>query len=366
VIGGTPVRSVGVTRVYACGMTPYETAHVGHAATFVWVDAAVRVLRALGHRTELCRNVTDVDDALTAAAARSDTPYDELAAVQQFDVDRRLGALGVARPTYEPRAHAFVREVVALAQGLLEAGAGYESGGTVYYRGRDVPESAGLNPERALALIRASGDDVDDRHRESPFDTPVWRASADPAAPGWPSPWGRGRPGWHAECTAMTLATFGSSVDLHAGGMDLRFPHHAYESALGESFTGVTPFARVWMHIGQVGVGGEKMSKSAGNCTNVADLLTSHSPAAIRLALIDRPFADSWDYSTAAVEQAAARMEELHSAAGRSGESASAEESIRQALADNLDVPRAVQLAIEAGGSAARLTLDVLGLAELS
>lgn len=347
-------------RVYACGIPPYEGTHVGHAATYVWVDTALRVLHCLGLRAELCRNVTDVDDTLTAAAAQRDTPYDELAAVQQFDFERQMAALGVARPTHEPRAHNYISQVIALASGLLAGDHAYVRDGSVYFRGASVTTAAGLDPEQAQELVRAAGDDPEDG-RDDPADTPVWRSSRGRDAPGWPSPWGRGRPGWHAECTAMALSTFGSSVDLHAGGEDLRFPHHAYEAAMAEAFTGVAPFSRAWLHVGEVRVAGEKMSKSAGNCVRIAELLAAFPAPALRLALINRPFSAPWDFSTAAVDDSADLIERLGAASRRPGSAAGADE-VRRRLAAGLDVPGALSLAIEAGGPAAELVSTVLGL----
>jgi len=221
---GRPVPVVGRARVYVCGITPYDTTHLGHAATFVWGDVAARVLRLAGVDVEVCRNVTDVDDVLDAAAARAGSRFDSFAAVQQFRFDRDMAALGVRRPTHEPRAHNFVPQVEALAAALLEAGAAYERGGTVWFRGADVAARAGLAELAARALAREFGEDLDDvgrpGGRDHWADVAVWRAAGPGAGttePAWPSPWGDGRPGWHAECAAMALTTFGPALDLHVG-----------------------------------------------------------------------------------------------------------------------------------------------------
>ena len=182
-LGGRPLSVVGRARVYVCGVTPYDVTHLGHAATFVWVDAADRVLRRLGVQVEVCRNVTDVDDVLFDAAARAGAHYDRFAAIQQFHFDHDMDALGVRRPAFEPRAHAFVPEVVALAAALLEAGAAYVSGGSVYFRGADVAGAHGLDREQALALLAAGGGHVDDPAKHDPLDQAVWQSSEqDPAA----------------------------------------------------------------------------------------------------------------------------------------------------------------------------------------
>ena len=367
---GRPVPVVGRARVYVCGITPYDTTHLGHAATFVWGDVAARVLRHAGVDVEVCRNVTDVDDVLDAAAARAGSRFDSFAAVQQFRFDRDMAALGVRRPTHEPRAHNFVPQVEALAAALLEAGAAYERGGTVWFRGADVAARAGLNAPAARALVREFGEDLDDvgkpGGRDHWADVAAWRAAGPGAGttePAWPSPWGDGRPGWHAECAAMALTTFGPALDLHVGGADLRYPHHAYEAAMAEAVTGVTPFARAWMHVGVVQVGGEKMAKSAGNLVLVGDVVEGYPPPVLRLLLIDRPWAQPWDFEPDALDRAAARLERLYAAAARGPDgSPSATGAVTTALSANLDVPAALAVAETDGGAAARLALSVLGL----
>lgn len=362
-IGGRPLPLVGKARVYVCGVTPYDVTHLGHAATYVWVDVVGRLLRYLGVDVELCRNVTDVDDVLLAAARRAGSPYDAFAAVQQFQFDQDMAALGVRRPTHEPRAHNFVRHVVSLAAALVENGHAYVRDGSVYFRGSQVPASVGLSRDAALALSTEFHDEPDDPAKDDPFDVAVWRATEE-GQPAWPSPWGPGRPGWHAECSAMAVSTFGSSVDLHAGGADLRFPHHAYESAQAEAFSGVRPFARAWMHVGIVRVRGEKMAKSAGNLVLVSDLLRDHTPAALRLLLLRRGWADSWDFDAAEFEAVESDVERLFGASARPdrGSAVTSSEAVLTALRNDLDVRGAVEVAFEEGGSAARTLVEILGL----
>ena len=359
-VGGTPVSVVGRARIYVCGVTPYDVTHLGHAATFVWVDAVERVLRRLGVQVEVCRNVTDVDDVLFDAATRAGAHYDRFAAVQQFHFDRDMDALGVRRPAHEPRAHTFVPQVIELASALLANGAAYLSGGSVYFRGAPAAERAGLFLDDALALLAQNGGRVDDPAKEDPLDQAVWQTSG-PGEPSWPSPWGPGRPGWHAECTAMALSTYGPSLDLHVGGADLRFPHHAYEAAQAESATGVTPFARSWMHVGTVRIDGEKMAKSTGNLVFVSELVAQVGAPAIRMLLLDRRWDAPWDFTPEALTHAVERLDALHAAAGRPGATGSVR-AVLDALADDLDVPRAVSIAIEEGGSAARDLVQILGL----
>src|SRR4051812_2508459 len=312
---GTPLPIVGRARVYACGITPYDTTHLGHAATFIWVDTAVRVLRALGVEVEVCRNVTDVDDDILAAAQRANTPYDQLAVLQQFRFDRDMTALGVRSPDHEPRIHRHVEAVVRLAAHLLSLGHAYESGGSVYFRGADVPARAGFDRAQAEALLAEHGERPDDPNRADPLDTVLWQRAGE-GEPAWPSPWGPGRPGWHAGCTAMAMTVLGPVIDVHAGGRDLWFPHHACEAAQAEAVSGVVPFARAWLHVGTVGIDGAKMAKSAGNLVLVGDLLRTYRPAALRLMLLNRRWHEGWDYQEKLLSQAEQSVEDLYSAAG--------------------------------------------------
>ncbi|MGH3236239.1 MAG: class I tRNA ligase family protein [Streptosporangiaceae bacterium] len=365
-LGGTALPLVGRARVYACGITPYDVTHLGHAATYVWIDVLARVLRESGAEVIMCRNVTDVDDVLLAAADRAGSPYDRFAAIQQFYFDRDMAALGVGPPALQPRAHAYIGQVIALAAGLLERGAAYRRGGQVYFRGAAAAREAVPDRETALRLAGEYGDDPEDPAKDDPFDVAVWRAS-NRGEPGWASPWGTGRPGWHAECSAMALHAFGPAVDVQAGGADLDFPHHAYQAALAEAFTGVTPFSRARLNAGVVRVEGAKMAKSTGNLVLVSELLKEYSAAAVRLLILDRRWNQDWDFSRAGLDAAGARLERLHAAAGRpergvAGSGDAAVAAMRAALADDLDVPAALHVAEDNGGQAARSLGSLLGL----
>ncbi len=363
-LGGTALPLAGRARVYACGITPYDVTHLGHAATFVWVDTLARVLHADGTEVVVCRNVTDVDDVLLAAASRDGSPYSRFAVIQQFYFDRDMAALGVQPPALQPRAHAYIGQVIALAAGLLARDAAYVRDGHVYFRGAGAARQAGLEREAALQLAAEYGDRPDDSRKDDPFDVAVWQASHGDQ-PAWDSAWGPGRPGWHAECAAMALHAFGPAVDVHAGGGDLRFPHHAYQAALAEAFTGVTPFSRARLQVGVVGVAGAKMAKSAGNLVLVSDLLADYPAAAVRLLILARRWDQDWDYDRAALDAAAARLERLQAAAGRPdrGAGGAAVAAVRAALASDLDVPAALRITEDDdGGQAARVLGSLLGL----
>jgi len=358
-LGGRALPIVGRARAYVCGITPYAVTHLGHAATYVWADVAVRVLRGLGTEVELVRNVTDVDDVLFDAARRAGEEYQQFAAIQQFHFDRDMAALGVRRPTHDPRAHTHVGEVAELAAALLASDQAYERAGSVYFPGAPVLAGAGLDRPEALRLAMEYGDRPDDPAKEDPLDVAVWRASGS-GEPAWPSPWGPGRPGWHAECTAMALCMLGPAIDLLGGGTDLRFPHHAFQVALAEAVTGVRPFARARLQVGTVRVDGQKMAKSSGNLVLVGDLLATRPAAVVRMLLIDRPWQQPWDYHEDLLEAAARRLEALYAAAGRAP--GAAIPAVLDALCDELDVPRAIDIATTEGGATARALLTLLGL----
>ena len=362
VIAGQRVELLDRARVYACGITPYDVTHLGHAAAFAWVDTLGRTLRFLGVEPEVCRNVTDVDDVLDAAARRAGAAYDSFAAIQQFQFERDMAALNVRAPEHEPRAHRYVEQVIRLASGLLDAGAAYPREGSVYFRGGDVAGRAGLERSDAIGLSGEYAGRPDDPAKDDPLDMAIWQAS-EAGHPAWDSPWGPGRPGWHAECAAMAMSVFGPAVDVHAGGADLRFPHHAYHAAMAEAFTGVRPYARAWLHAGTVTIAGAKMAKSVGNLVLLEELLAGHPAAAVRLMILDRPWAESWDYRPELLDVATARLESLYRAAGRTAASdPAAVDEMRRLLATELDVPAALDLAIATGGGPARTLAGVLGL----
>lgn len=363
-LGGRRLALLDRARIYVCGITPYDVTHLGHAATFVWVDTLARVLRrCVDIEPVVCRNVTDVDDVLDSAAMRAGTRADDFAAFQEFQFDGDMSALHVARPDFQPWAHRYVGAVIRLSAALLESGAAYERSGTVYFRGAGVVSRSTLDRTAALGLAAEFGGRPDDPDKDDPFDVAVWQAG-EHYHHMWPSPWGPGRPGWHAECVAMSLSVLGVGMDVHAGGADLAFPHHAYHAAIAEAFTGVAPHTRAWFHIGTVRVDGVKMAKSTGNLVLLKDVLADHPAAAVRMMILDRPWQETWDYQPALLDAAADRVRRLHEAAARPDQGdPAALDDVRRLLSHDLDVPAAVDVAAAEGGDAARLLISVLGLA---
>ena len=361
-LAGQPLPMVAVARLYVCGITPYDVTHVGHAATFVWADVLASVVRMAGVQPVVCRNVTDVDDVLTRAAETRGRHYDEYALGQEFVFHQHMTRLGVRRPDHEPRARHHVTSVQQLAAALLSTDHAYARDGHVWFRGAGALEAAGMPREQALVRSAEYGDQPDDPRKDDPFDVPVWRPSGE-HDPAWPSPWGWGRPGWHAECAAMAAALLGAGVDVLVGGDDLTFPHHAYQAAMVEAVTGTAPFARRVMHVGAVHQDGAKMAKSTGNMTLVGDLLDQHTPATVRLLLLDRAWSRPWEFRTDDLAAAAERLDRLYAAAARSTGSDAAVAAVSERLLDDLDVPGALDIAEAEGGAAARQVLATLALA---
>ncbi|HEY7719097.1 MAG TPA: class I tRNA ligase family protein, partial [Pedococcus sp.] len=257
-----------------------------------------------------------------------------------------------------PRARHHVDAVQQLGQALLDSGAAYERGGAVWFRGEGVAAATGLPRDRALALAAAYGDHPEHAEKDEPLDVAVWRPS-EGDEPAWPSPWGWGRPGWHAECAAMALAAQGASVDVLVGGDDLVFPHHAYQAAMVEAVTGVRPFARAQLHVGEVRLAGRKMAKSTGNLVLVDDVLAACTPAALRLLLVNRRYDEPWDYEPRLLPEAEATLERLYAAASSAASVDDPDAAIRL-LRDDLDVPAALARAEADGGEVARRLITVL------
>lgn len=350
---GTPLPMLARVRIYVCGITPYDTTHIGHAATFVWVDTLARVLDHVGIEVELCRNVTDVDDDLMRAARERDTSWQALATQQTYRFEDDMRKLRVRRPGFEPMSREYITDVIFLARALLDRGAAYEREGTVWFRGEGVATRAGIDPDEAARLLVAHGGEPADRLVDHPLDAAVWRRSVE-GEPAWSSPWGDGRPGWHAECSAMATSVLGLGIDVQAGGEDLAFPHHAYSSAMVEAATGTAPFARAHLHVGTVRHRGEKVAKSTGNLVFVEDLLRRWPAEVLRLHLLERPWHESWDFAEDDLGLTATRLERLLGASARLGDDEAATAEALGLLAADLDVAGALAVAEEAGGGTLR------------
>ncbi|PLS75037.1 MAG: cysteine--tRNA ligase [Actinobacteria bacterium] len=336
--------------MYTCGITPYDAAHLGHAATYVTYDLLQRRLRDLGHATRCVRNVTDVDDDILRKARELGVHYLDLAAEEMARFDANMDALGLLPSYSEPRATSAIPDILGFIGMVLESGHAYEAGGGVYFSVGSFPRFGHLSHhsrETMLELAASRGGNPDDPAKRDPLDFVLWQPSA-PDEPFWDSLWGRGRPGWHIECSALAMRELGPTIDLHGGGSDLIFPHHECEAAQSEAATG-QPFVRHWMHVGMVRLDGEKMSKSLGNLVFVSDLLKEWDGAAVRLAILGEHYRHSWEWHPELMERAGARLEAWRAA----GEGDAALADVRAALDDDLDAPTALA-AVDAAASAGK------------
>ncbi|MGH9190179.1 MAG: cysteine--tRNA ligase [Acidimicrobiales bacterium] len=347
--------------MYTCGITPYDATHIGHASTYVLYDVLQRRLRDLGHRTHCVRNVTDVDDDILRKARELGIDYQELAAAETIRFQADMAALGMLPAYSEPAATSAIHDILGFIGMVLESGHAYQAGGAVYFSVGSFErfgEVSHLDRGQMLAAAAQNGGRPDDPAKRDPLDFVLWQPS-EPGEPAWDSMWGRGRPGWHIECSALALRELGTTIDLHGGGTDLVFPHHECEAAQSEAATG-EPFVRHWLHAPMVTLDGVKMSKSLGNLVFVSELLKEWDPMAVRLAILDHSHRQPWAWHDELLPAATSRLEQWRS----SGPGDGAMTEVRAALDDDLDLPRAVEAvdsAVSSGEGVAQ-SAELLGV----
>ncbi len=314
-------RTPGHVSFYVCGPTVYDVAHLGHGRTGVVFDTMRRYFEWSGHEVTFVSNVTDVDDRIIAKAAAEGTTEPEIAARYSASYWADLERLGCRGPDEIPHATEFIDRMLALIAELVDSGHAYViEGEGVYFAVENYPGYGELSHRRVDDLLEGAGARVEvDEQKRSPIDFALWKA-AKPGEPTWESPWGPGRPGWHIECSAMSLEILGAGFDLHGGGDDLVFPHHENERAQAEAAG--HPFARYWVHSGMVTVGGDKMSKSLKNFTTLGEALDAHDPRAFRLAVLQTHYRSQQELGPevlAEAEQALSRLDALVRKAAREG-----------------------------------------------
>jgi len=352
----------GTIRFYACGPTVYDAAHVGHGRSYVVWDVVVRHLRARGYAVRYVRNFTDVDDKIIRRAnERGEDPV-ALAARYARDFDEDMDALGNLRPDVAPKVSEHVPQIVAMIEALVAKGFAYPAAnGDVYYSVRKFPEYGRLAKRNVDDLLAGARVEPGEAKRD-PLDFALWKA-AKPGEPSWDSPWGRGRPGWHIECSAMSLEHLGAPIDLHGGGKDLVFPHHTNEiaqsaAAVGDGRTAES-FSRYWMHHGFVEIDSVKMSKSLGNFFTLRDVLAKFDGEAVRLFFLGTHYRNPINYSDAILVEAERRLaylyetlekiDRLAAGAPAAGEAAGAAvEEARRSLDDDFNAPQVLAILAEA------------------
>jgi L-cysteine:1D-myo-inositol 2-amino-2-deoxy-alpha-D-glucopyranoside ligase len=333
--------------MYVCGITPYDATHLGHAATYLAFDLINRVWRDAGHEVRYVQNVTDVDDPLLERAGQTGEAWEALAAREIALFREDMAALRILPPDEFVGAVEAIPMIVDLIEALRTKGAAYEVDGDIYFPVSADPrfgQVSGLSVGEMLPLFAENGGDPDRRGKKDPLDALLWLAERS-GEPSWASPFGRGRPGWHIECAAISLRHLGMGFDIEGGGSDLAFPHHEMGASHAQVATGEQPHARAYVHAGMVGLDGEKMSKSRGNLVFVSRLRTQGGdPAALRLALLAHHYRSDWDWTPADLDRATARLAGWRQAAWLPAGPPAAPllDEVRRHLADDLNAAAAL------------------------
>jgi cysteinyl-tRNA synthetase len=342
----------GKVGMYVCGVTVYDYCHIGHARANIVFDIVYRYLQHLGFEVNYVRNYTDVDDKIINRANERGIDSRLLSEefIRAFDED--MARLGLQLPTHQPKATEHIEQIVAVIQRLVERGLAYASAGDVYFAVEQFPDYLKLS-KRNLEEMQSGARIAPGEQKRNPMDFALWK-SAKPGEPSWESPWGPGRPGWHIECSAMSMVYLGESFDIHGGGKDLVFPHHENEIAQSEGASG-KPFAKYWLHNGFVNVNQEKMSKSLGNFFTIRDILQSYDPEVVRFFILTAHYRSPIDFSDQNLQEAKAGLsrfyEALQAAAeavegvpegAASAEGASLEEKFHEAMDDDFNTALAI------------------------
>jgi len=342
----------GKVGIYVCGVTPYDTTHVGHAFTFLTFDILVRYLRYIDYTVTYVQNVTDIDDDILRKAKEVGLSWEELGRRETDKFRRDMRDLNALEFDHYTLATDHVPDMVAMIEQLIANGLAYVANGSVYFSVAKDPEFGKLSHiprDQMLPIANERGNLPDDPNKRDPLDFVLWQA-ATPGEPTWDSPWGPGRPGWHIECSAMSTRYLGPTIDIHGGGADLVFPHHECEIAQTEGATGQKPFARYWMHAGMVRYLGEKMSKSLGNLVLVHDALGDYSADVLRLYLFSHHYRAAWEYREDEVDEWSTLAADLREAIDIPSYGIEQEvdvsvfrERFFNAMDDDLDTPTAIE-----------------------
>jgi cysteinyl-tRNA synthetase len=299
-----PIKE-GAIGIYVCGITAYDVCHIGHARAAIVFDVVVRYLRSKGYEVTYVKNFTDIDDKIINRANKEGVSITEISERYIKSHDEDMAALGVLTPTVVPRATEHMKEMIALISSLEEKGFAYSVDGDVYFSISNYRQYGGLSGRNLEEMMAGARVDVNDK-KKNPLDFALWKKSKE-GEPSWESPWGKGRPGWHIECSAMSRRYLGETFDIHGGGEDLIFPHHENEIAQSMASTG-KPLANYWMHNGFVKINSEKMSKSLGNIFPVREILKNYHPEVLRLFMLQSHYRSPVDYSEDSLTEARAGL----------------------------------------------------------
>jgi cysteinyl-tRNA synthetase len=337
--------------MYVCGVTVYSSSHIGHAMSYLVFDVVRRYLEFKGFVVKHVQNFTDVDDKIINRANQLGIPPMQLSASYVDEYFADADALNIRRATQYPKATEEMAKIIEVIQGLIDKGFAYPSQGDVYFRVGKDDDYGKLSHQGTGQML--AGARVESSGKENPLDFALWK-SAKPGEPSWPSPWGGGRPGWHIECSAMSMKYLGDTIDIHGGGQDLIFPHHENEIAQSESFSGHVPFVRYWMHNGLLQLGEQKMSKSLGNLITIKELLQHFSADAVRLFMLSSHYRSPLTYSDEAVESAERGAERLRQAMRGTGEATGSpldpapfKGRFVEAMEDDFNTPQAIAVLFE-------------------
>jgi len=337
-------------RIYHCGMTVQSRPHVGHLRGYIVMDALRRFLRFKGYEIKLVQNITDIDDKVIEKSRAEGIDWRMLAERNTDELLRVTDALNIERPTVMPRATQHIEEIINLVSQIIEKGHAYESEGDVYFDVRSYPAYGKLSGKNVDELESGARIEPSENKRD-PLDFALWKA-AKPAEPYWFSPWGKGRPGWHIECSAMSTHYLGPEFDLHAGGEDLVFPHHENEIAQYESATG-KGFAKAWMHVEMLNLAGEKMSKSTGHLVVASDVIEAYDPNALRMFTLRVHYRAQTEYTMDGMDEAKAAWERITTFLAAAGQIldqsslAAVYPEFEEALSDDFNTPKAVGLVFD-------------------
>jgi cysteinyl-tRNA synthetase len=299
--------------IYVCGITAYDDCHLGHARAAVVFDVIIRYLRHRGFKVTHVQNITDIDDKIINRAREKGVSCKELSEHYTGEFHRDMEALGVARPDMEPKATGHIQDIIRLIETLVSKGYAYAAEGNVFFSVEKFPGYGRLSHRRLEEMQAGARVEIDSRKRH-PMDFALWKAGK-PGEPTWESPWGPGRPGWHIECSAMSIRYLGETFDIHGGGQDLIFPHHENEVAQSVAATG-KPFVRYFVHNGFVTINGEKMSKSLGNFLTIKEILSGYHPEALRLFLLSKHYRSPLDYSEDLIREKQVSLDRIYATLG--------------------------------------------------